>query len=197
MVKNRCSHEGCTHGAKKGGVCSHTHHVLVFKHCSQEGCTNQAILGGVCVTHGAMKRCSHAWCIKQARKRGLCRQHYRIRYEATTTDVGGVLGAAAPQPARSPPRPPSFAVGPPESVTVSIIIDNEFRQCFPTSFSSFSNSQDQNEDDVINKEKAEDDDEEDERVGAWIYKTSRTSKLFAMNVLSSSSSSSLSQSEEP
>ena len=55
-------------------------------------------------------------------------------------------------------------MGPPESVTVSIIIDNDFRQCFPTSFSSFSNSQDQNEDDVINKEKAEDDDEEDERV---------------------------------
>lgn len=183
MSKNRCSHEGCTHGAKKGGVCSHTHHVLVFKHCSQEGCTNQAILGGVCVTHGAMKRCSHAWCIKQARKRGLCRQHYRIRYEATTTEL--LLNQLG------------LLLGHPLFLWVLLRV----WQCLSLLTMIFDNA-------ILHhshrsrtlkikmrmmsstRRRRKDDDEEDERVGAWIYKTSRTAKLLAEKVSSSSPSQS-------
>ena len=53
-----CSHEGCTNGARKGGVC--VTHGAKLKRCSHEGCANQARKGGVCTTHGAkVKRCSH------------------------------------------------------------------------------------------------------------------------------------------
>jgi hypothetical protein len=54
-------------------------------------------------------------------------------YEAMTTGVeGGALGAA-PQPALVPQLPP-FHVGPPESVTVSIILDDidNARRCCHT-----------------------------------------------------------------
>lgn len=91
--------------------------------------------GGACINHGAMvKRCSHEGCTKYIKKGGLCTQHYRmslvtaqdpdveVGYEATTTGGGGILNAA-PHPAVVPQLPP-FLVGPPESVTVSIIIDN-------------------------------------------------------------------------
>jgi hypothetical protein len=96
-----------------------------------------------------------------------------------TTGRGGVTASAAPQPALIP-RPPSFLVrGPPESVTVSIIIDNsgDFQLCCHTSASSSSNSR-------VNNEKNDNDEVEDEeeRLGAK-SKQSQTAKLFADKVL--------------
>jgi hypothetical protein len=104
-------------------------------------------------------------------------------YAAMATGRGGGLDAAAPQPALAPPQPPSFPMGPPESVTVSIIIDNDVnaRQCGLTSLSLSLN--------FLGNHKEEDDDEE-ERLGAWIYKTSRTAKHLAEKVLLSSPSQS-------
>ena len=56
-------------------------------------------------------------------------------YEATTTVGGGALASAAPQPDLVPHLPPFPVLGPPESVTVSIIVENNdnFRQYCPTS----------------------------------------------------------------
>jgi hypothetical protein len=71
--RKRCSHEGCTNFAKKGGVCV-THGAMV-KQCSREGCTNKAVKGGVCITHGAevtCKCCTHEGCTNKARKGGVC-----------------------------------------------------------------------------------------------------------------------------
>jgi hypothetical protein len=113
-------------------------------------------------------------------------------YEVTTTGGGGVPASAAPQPDLVPHLPP-FLLGPPESVTVSIIVENndDFRQYCPTSVSASSpstNFQVKNEEDDNNGEKMEEemDEEEEERLGAWIYKQSRTAKLLADKVLSSS-----------
>jgi hypothetical protein len=38
----RCSSEGCTKYAKKGGVCMK--HGATAKRCSSEGCTNQVLI---------------------------------------------------------------------------------------------------------------------------------------------------------
>jgi hypothetical protein len=115
-------------------------------------------------------------------------------YVSTTTGREGVLGAA-PQPALAP-QPPSFPVeGPPESVTVSIIVENNdnFRGYCPTSVSASlpsSNFPVKNEEDDIYGETTEEEmdgeEEEEERLCAWIYKQSRTAKLLADKVLSSS-----------
>jgi hypothetical protein len=72
-------------------------------------------------------------------------------YESTRTGGGGALASATPQPALVPQLPP-FLVGPPESVTVSIIVENndDFRQYCPTSVSASSPSSNfrvKNEDD--------------------------------------------------
>jgi hypothetical protein len=114
-------------------------------------------------------------------------------YEVTTTGGGGALASAAPQPALASQLPP-FLVGPPESVTVSIIVENNdnFRRYCPTSVSAFlpsSNFRIKNEEDDIYGEMTEEeemDEEEEERLGAWIYKQSRMAKLLADKVLSSS-----------
>ncbi len=47
----RCSSEGCTNVAKKGGVC--IKHGAKVKRCSSDECTNIAVKGGVCKRHGA------------------------------------------------------------------------------------------------------------------------------------------------
>jgi hypothetical protein len=114
-------------------------------------------------------------------------------YEVTTTGGGGALASAAPQPALVPQLPPFPVGGPPESVTVSIIVENDdnFRRYCHTSVSASlpsSNFRVKNEEDDIHREMTEEEMEEEgeERLGAWIYKQSRTAKLLADKVLSSS-----------
>jgi len=111
-------------------------HGAVVNHCKHEGYTRQAIKREeFCVTHGAIKlrkKCNHKGCTINTSKKvdcvrnidvSCCRSRSRCGrgiYESTTTGGGGVLGAA--------PRPshlPTFPVGgPPESVTLSIILDD-------------------------------------------------------------------------
>ena len=72
--KKRCSEEGCTNEAKKGGVC--IRHGAKVKLCSSEGCTNNAQKGGVCIKHGAqVKLCSSEGCTNNAKKGGVCIKH--------------------------------------------------------------------------------------------------------------------------
>ena len=62
-----------------------------------------------------------SWLYEQiVEKSWLCSRHGRGIYESTTTGGGGVLGAA-PQPSHLPTFPVG---GPPESVTLSIILDD-------------------------------------------------------------------------
>lgn len=49
----RCSVEGCTNVARKGGVCRR--HGAKIKLCSAEGCTNHSKRGGVCWRHDAYR----------------------------------------------------------------------------------------------------------------------------------------------
>ena len=46
-IKKRCSTEGCTHQAVKGGVC--VRHGAKAKRCSNEGCTNVVVRRGGCI----------------------------------------------------------------------------------------------------------------------------------------------------
>jgi hypothetical protein len=76
---------------------------------------------------------------------------------------------------------------------VSIVVENDdnFRRYCPTSVSASSpssNFQVKNEENNIYGETTEEemDEEEEERLGAWIYKQSRTAKFLADKVLSSS-----------
>jgi hypothetical protein len=134
-LRKRCSHKGCSKHIVSGGVC--ITHDAVIKCCSHN--KPKRVRVGVCITHGASqvrKRCRHKGCTQFVQKSGLCRKHYRLslvsaqdqdvedRNYSMTTGRVGVTASAAPQPALIP-RPPSFLVGggPPESVTVSIIID--------------------------------------------------------------------------
>ena len=72
--KKKCSAEGCTNQAYKGGVCSK--HGAKRKLCGSAGCTNQALKGGVCQRHGAkVKLCSNEGCSNQVQGEGLCRRH--------------------------------------------------------------------------------------------------------------------------
>jgi hypothetical protein len=51
-------------------------HGAKVRRCSSEGCSNQAVKGGVCMRHGAKtKRCSHEGCTNRAVKEGMCRRH--------------------------------------------------------------------------------------------------------------------------
>jgi len=73
-IKKRCSTEGCTHQAVKGGVC--VRHGAKAKRCSNEGCTNVVVQGGVCIRHGAkVKRCSNEGCTNQVQNGGVCFRH--------------------------------------------------------------------------------------------------------------------------
>eukprot|EP00984_Skeletonema_dohrnii_P007240 scaffold2618_cov69-Skeletonema_dohrnii-CCMP3373.AAC.1 len=73
-IRTRCSHEGCTNRAEKGGVCCT--HGAERPRCSRENCTNYAQQGGVCRRHGAeAPKCSHENCTNQARKGGVCMSH--------------------------------------------------------------------------------------------------------------------------
>jgi hypothetical protein len=92
----RCSSEGCTSFAQKGGVC--IKHGAKHKRCSIEDCTNQAKTGGVCIRHGATwtkKRCSSDGCTSLAQRGGVCIRHgarKECKYEGCTNHVqkGGV-----------------------------------------------------------------------------------------------------------
>jgi hypothetical protein len=51
-------------------------HGAKVKRCSCNGCTNQALKGGVCIRHGTkIKRCSSHECTKFAQNGGLCYRH--------------------------------------------------------------------------------------------------------------------------
>ena len=89
-------------------------------------------------------------------------------YEVTTTGGGGALASAAPQPALVPQLRPFLVRDPPESVTVSIIIDNNDGA---SSKCRVENEEDGNDEEM--------DEEEEERLGAWIYKQSCTAKKAA------------------
>ena len=60
-IRAKCSSDGCTNNARKGGVCTrHAGGTEKIKTCSHEGCTNVARKGGVCRRHGAKQKiCSH------------------------------------------------------------------------------------------------------------------------------------------
>ena len=76
----RCSSEGCTKQAQKGGVC--IKHGAKVKQCRVEGCTTFAQRGGVCIKHGAKvvpKRCSVEGCSNQSKRGGVCRRHGAYR----------------------------------------------------------------------------------------------------------------------
>jgi hypothetical protein len=79
-TKKRCSSEGCTNIAKKGGVCMK--HGAKFKRCSSDGCRNIAQKGGVCKRHGAKverKRCSSEGCSNYSKRGGVCKRHGAYR----------------------------------------------------------------------------------------------------------------------
>ena len=74
--RKRCSSEGCTKNAQKGGVC--VRHGAKAKRCSSEGCSNKVVQGGVCIRHGASwtkKKCSIEGCTTLAKRGGVCIRH--------------------------------------------------------------------------------------------------------------------------
>jgi hypothetical protein len=94
-TRQKCSHEGCTNIAQKGGVCI-THGAKVIQcsisgsvheslggqcsgciHGSFEGCTKYPQgTEGVCITHGAkVKQCNFDGCTSNAKKGGVCITH--------------------------------------------------------------------------------------------------------------------------
>ena len=48
-----CSKEGCTHRARKGGVCVRYGAIEVYTDVAKEGCTKYALGRGVSRRHGA------------------------------------------------------------------------------------------------------------------------------------------------
>jgi len=108
----RCSSEGCTNIALKGGLCW-THGEK--PKCSASECTNYAIAGGVCWSHGAkrkLKPCSIEGCKSLAkRKGGLCYSHWAKKHRNAQ--------AGAEQAAVAVPALPPVELPPTESATES------------------------------------------------------------------------------
>ena len=76
VTMRRCSSEGCMNFVRKGGVCIRHGANVKRKLCSFDGCPNQDVKGGVCIRHGArQKRCRSQGCTNQARKGGVCVKH--------------------------------------------------------------------------------------------------------------------------
>ena len=70
----KCSADGCTNLALKGGVC--VRHGAKVKQCSSERCTNIVVRGGVCMRHGAkVKPCSIDGCTNYPQRGGVCIRH--------------------------------------------------------------------------------------------------------------------------
>jgi hypothetical protein len=75
-IRTKCSSDGCTNVARKGGVCVRHGGTEKIKTCSHEGCTNVSRKGGVCASHGAkQKTCSNEGCTSVAKKGGVCMRH--------------------------------------------------------------------------------------------------------------------------
>ena len=88
----RCSSAGCTNNALKGGVCIRHGAKVEHKRCSNDGCTNLTVKGGVCIRHGAKveyKRCSRQGCTNQSRRGGVCQRHGAYR---NTNDESTAFG---------------------------------------------------------------------------------------------------------
>ena len=78
-IRTKCSADGCTNIAMKGGVC--IRHGAKKKTCSHDGCNNQVVNSGVCTLHGAKrvrKTCNHEGCTKYSQKSGFCKRHYKL-----------------------------------------------------------------------------------------------------------------------
>ena len=99
QYRTKCSADGCTNHAQKGGVCYRHGAKKKRYECTTEGCTKYAKYGGVCVGHGAkIKLCSSDGCTNRAVKGGVCRRHggkrkiYNCSVEGCTNIVkkGGV-----------------------------------------------------------------------------------------------------------
>ena len=61
-----------------------------YKRCSSDGCTNLAQKGGVCIKHGAMKkRCSSAGCTNRAQGGGVYKKHGAYRNEQDESTAFG------------------------------------------------------------------------------------------------------------
>jgi len=74
LARKRCTSEGCTNFAHRGGVC--VRHGATLKRCSHEGCTKKAQRGGVCVKHGAeVPRCKIEGCVRYTKRGGVCGFH--------------------------------------------------------------------------------------------------------------------------
>ena len=76
--RKTCSHEACTNIALTGEVCMRHGGTVKIKICRHEGCSNNAQNGGVCISHGAKqtrKICSHEGCTNIVQKTGICRTH--------------------------------------------------------------------------------------------------------------------------
>ena len=59
-TRKTCSVEGCTTGAKSGGVCrAHGAPATVKKLCTHDGCQNRVKTHGVCWRHGAKQFSKH------------------------------------------------------------------------------------------------------------------------------------------
>ena len=83
----RCSSDGCTNQAQKGGVCTRHGATREYKRCSTEGCTSFALKGGVCMKHGAKKKlCSVEGCTNHSKRGGVCWRHgaYRNNHDEST-----------------------------------------------------------------------------------------------------------------
>lgn len=75
QVKSKCSVDGCTSQARKGGVCRR--HGAKGMECSVDRCTNMSVCGGVCIRHGARvgKDCSVDGCTNTSFIGGVCKHH--------------------------------------------------------------------------------------------------------------------------
>jgi len=58
-------------------------HGAQYKRCSHEGCTSKAKKGGVCFRHGAKTPCVHEGCKNKVQLGGLCKKHYRLAFPST------------------------------------------------------------------------------------------------------------------
>ena len=198
--RKRWSEEGCTKAAQGGGLC--IRHGAPVKRCSHEGCTNGAVRRGLCIRHGAQVKqcshegctngavrahcaliCSHNGCMKLAQRGGICIAHGEVVARSKQRSPGGCDDSAVRGGLRGKPN------AKPHASAASGEMDEHYRSSGEYEAMSMAVSAVVGGHGKIDEASStlrsapfylDSSDDEDE-LGAWIWKASRTARLFGSN----------------
>ena len=192
-IKKKCSDEGCTNQAQKGGACMS--HDGIKKKCSVDGCSSYASRLGFCWRHAPKEQCSFEGCDNITIARGCCRKHANSNIHSKESNNFSTNDADSDhQPQNGEQEGPLVCLPAVKRVNKKsnhcVTQDQAAmnREDDTTYYESESKRAHSNENQVCKNQTTVSSDhlesEEEEELGALIYKSSRTAKMIAESNLS-------------